>query len=108
MEKPVDYRYRATVIRVIDGDTIELLIDLGLYNYQRTKIRLAGINTPERGQEGYREAKAFVSDLLEEGEVVVRTHKVGKYGGRWIGTIWVGDICLNHELIKRDLAVPYS
>ena len=84
------FEYRARVTRVIDGDTLELEIDLGLAVTVNTKIRLYGIDTWEKRHRDpiHRErglaAKAFVEGEMErcKSEVLVRTHKdrTGKYG----------------------------
>lgn len=101
------YWYRAKVVRVVDGDTVSLSVDLG-FSIQRgseenpISYRLAGINAPEtRGQErefGLR-AKIRLQELLPIGsEVALHTfrlstkkkEKVGKYG-RYIAQIWPVD-----------------
>ncbi|MCK4429246.1 MAG: hypothetical protein KAU95_02630, partial [Candidatus Aenigmarchaeota archaeon] len=42
-----DYKYKAKLVRVVDGDTIEVVMDLGFYIQLKEKLRLAGVNTPE-------------------------------------------------------------
>ena len=88
------YKYRASLVRVIDGDTIVVNIDLGLGVWVCNQyLRLYGIDTPElRGQEreaGLR-ARQFVCHALKCSEIVIETHKgdsKGKYG-RWLATVW--------------------
>lgn len=84
------YEYKAKVIKIVDGDTIDFDIDLGFHMTARIRTRLLGINTPEiRGkerEEGLR-SKAFVVETLDKAvDVRVKTHKTGKYG-RWLADI---------------------
>ena len=85
------YHYKGFVTSVYDGDSITCDLDLGLNVWLKNqKIRLHGIDTPEiRGEE--REmgliSKARVEELILNKEVVIFTHKTGKYG-RWLGTVW--------------------
>lgn len=86
------YEYKAVVTDVYDGDSITCDLDLGLnVCLKNQKIRLLGIDTPEiRGEE--REmgliSKARTQELILGKEVVVQTHKTGKYG-RWLGVVWL-------------------
>ena len=85
----MSYIYRhVDIIRVVDGDTVDLEIDLGNHTRWRTRFRLMGIDTPERGKPGYREATIHLIDLL--GNVIdhVETHKPDKYG-RWLIDIYI-------------------
>lgn len=89
------YEYRAKLDHIVDGDTYDLEIDLGLRIFSRARVRLAGVNTPEtfgvkRGSAEWKRgdaAKRFVSAWFEEHgpKVRVRTHKdgSGKFG-RWV------------------------
>lgn len=96
------YTYKCAVVRVVDGDTVDLMVDLGMDTYQHARIRLSGIDTYEvRGEE--RElgllAKDFISLILEENPdpLFLRTTKdrKGKYG-RYIGEIYLADgRCVN-------------
>lgn len=120
------YEYAATVVRVIDGDTLIADVDLGFHVSVRETFRLTGIDTPEihgvkKDSEEYRrgmEAKKFVEKLLEltEGRVMLRTQKdaQGKYG-RWLAEVlpvlinggvhpWTA-ASLNESLVKEGLAV---
>lgn len=111
------YTYHANVDRVIDGDTIDLVIDLGFKITTFQRIRLRGINTPEtynvkKESEEYKKgmaAKNFVVKRLEENsfKVIVETDKdVGKFG-RYIGVIRLADntVSLNDELVEKGFAV---
>jgi micrococcal nuclease len=81
------YTYKATIVRVIDGDTVVLNIDLGFKIHHISPCRLAGINAPEMNakDEKVRAAavasKEFLSGLLLEGmEVTIISKKLDKYG----------------------------
>jgi len=85
------HRYRAKINRVIDGDTVDLNVDLGFYVNINIRARLTGVDTPERGHEDFLKAKAALENLLQdsldsEGYIVINTGKTGKYG-RWLVTI---------------------
>lgn len=111
------YEYAAEVVRVIDGDTVVLKLDLGLRISFQDSFRLAGIDTPEvRGVSAEVKAKGEAATvelerLLALGNVIVHTHKSDKYG-RWLADIRVktasGDLNVNEELVKNGFAVPYG
>ena len=80
--------YRAKVIRVVDGDTVDFDVDLGFYISTRIRTRLLGVDTPEKGHQDFAKATNILIDLLneqkdEEGYVIIETQKTGKYG-RWL------------------------
>ena len=82
------YVRRAKVLRVVDGDTVDLEVDLGYHVSLTIRGRLLGINTPERGQPDFALATKALASLLEEnteedGYVSVKSTKTGKYG-RWL------------------------
>lgn len=85
------YRYRAIVQRVVDGDTYDLVIDVGFYMTLTTRVRLRGVDTPEvRGESRAAGlvASAWVKERLPEGcAVLVRTYKMGKFG-RYIADVY--------------------
>ena len=80
------YTYRARLVRVVDRDTIDVDVDLGFHLTRRTRLRLLDIDTPERGQEGYYEAKEALSALLDS-DLVIFTEK-GDSFGRWLATVY--------------------
>ena len=91
--------FAGVVVGVIDGDTIDVL-----HNGQVERIRLNGIDTPEKGQDYGRRAKQFAEDLLAKQEVKVLIHGSDKYG-RTIGDVLISDgTHLNKELVKAGLA----
>ena len=106
------YEYRAFVRKVYDGDTITVDFDLGFeITLKNQKIRLSRINTPEvRGEE--RESGLRSRDALREKIcnkwVKIKTQKdrKGKFG-RWLGEVWIDDICMNDWLLQEGYAKPY-
>jgi endonuclease YncB( thermonuclease family) len=105
------YEYKAYVERVVDGDTVDLAIDLGFHTYVIKRVRLININAPERFTEEGKLAKAFVESVLAVGmEVVVKTKldSNDKYG-RVLGEIFIDkDFSLNEMLLMNGLASPYK
>jgi micrococcal nuclease len=111
------YTYRARVVRVVDGDTFDLSIDLGFGVRKTERIRLARVDTPEmRGEERKAglEAREFVDKMFSHIEwVVVRTDKGrrGKYG-RYVAEILIpsdeGEVNLGDLLLEKGLAEEYS
>lgn len=109
MNRPTLYGYRATVVRWIDGDTAELVVDVGFKMTMRDHFRLYGIDTPERGQPKHDEATARAIELAPPGSVLtVATFAKDKYG-RWLGELFPDnrDVSVNATLVDEHLAVPY-
>jgi micrococcal nuclease len=118
------YKYRAKLRRVVDGDTVDVTIDLGFSIYYDCRIRLKGINAPESRTKDLKEkakgiaAKERLQELLESDELIIRTHldETGKYG-RVLGKIYIGcnpwlsgdmdRVCVNDVMINEGHAVPY-
>lgn len=90
------------VVSVLDGDTIDVL-----YNTRAKRIRLNGIDAPEKGQAFGQKAKQFVSEQAFGKEVTVKTFGLDKYG-RTIGDVFLPDgRMLNEELVREGLAWWY-
>ena len=102
------YIYKAEVVKVVDGDTIDCVVDLGFHMKAEIRFRLARINTPEvRGiekEEGVA-SKQWLIDRLNAANntVTIKTAKTGKYG-RWLAEIFIDEININDELVKNELA----
>ena len=106
----VEYRYKAAVDRWVDGDTVDLYVDLGFYHYIKTRFRLYGIDTPERGHELWDDATAFARTTAPEGtDVTIEVYKDPDKYGRWLVNIFVAEQeeSVNHALVAAGLAVPY-
>lgn len=102
------YHYYANVVRWIDGDTVELDVDLGFHLRYRDHFRLDGIDTAERGKPLAAEAKARAMSLAPVGAPVhIGTTKGDKYG-RWLAVVWPEQgMPVNSVLIEEGLAKPY-
>ena len=74
------YEYKAKITNVVDGDTVDALVDLGFKVQTLQRLRLTRIDTPERGQNGFAEAKNFVKQLIEGKDVTMRSYKASKWG----------------------------
>lgn len=106
-----DYVRNARVLKVIDGDTVDLDTDLGcdMHIYQR--IRLNGINAPEKNTKAGKDAKAFLERLLlGHDTIVIKTHKDEKEKyGRYLAELYLPDnpISVNQQLIDAGQAKEY-
>jgi micrococcal nuclease len=92
--------------RVVDGDTVDVIVDLGFFVSTKTRIRLAYINAPEVGDAAGVEAKNTLAALCLGAEVVLTCHGRDRYG-RWIGTLErkTDHLNLNDEMIRLGCAV---
>ena len=106
------YRYNAKVERVVDGDTIDATIDLGFDTWKKVRIRMMGMNAPESRTRDLEEkklglaAKARLIELLGDGDFILQSHGVGKYG-RCLGELFIEDMNINQQLITEGHAVAY-
>ena len=118
------YNFRVVKInRVVDGVTIDVTIDLGFDLYKKERVRVAGVDTPEKRTRNLEEkalgldATAWLKEKLEETikgdeELLIRTELkggVGKYG-RLLGWLYVGesDVSLNEQMITEGYAHAYD
>ena len=118
------YNFRVTEInKVLDGDTIDVTIDLGFDLYKKERVRIAGVDTPEKRTRNLEEkalgidATDWLKGKLEgaingDDDLVIRTELeggVGKYG-RLLGWLYIGDgdLSLNEEMITQGYAWPYD
>ena len=116
-KKPDKFVYNAELVRVVDGDTCDAMIDLGFDTWVKKRIRFMGVDTWESRTRDLEEkakgleAKAYTKDKLEgsdNGKFTVRSHGVGKYG-RVLGEIFIEgeDMSLNELLKKHGHAYEY-
>jgi len=104
----VEYRYKAKIVRWVDGDTVDLYVDLGFRQYVNTRFRLFGIDTPERGDALWGEATDFAENAAPVGsDVVIEVYKDADKYGRWLVNIKVEGASVNDALVAAGLAVPY-
>ena len=110
-------------MKVLDGDTIDVLIDLGFDLYKKERVRIAGVDTPEKRTRDLEEkelgihATNWMKDKLTETikgdeELIIRTELKGGTGkyGRLLGWLYVGegDISLNEQMITEGYAWAYD
>ena len=111
------------IVKVLDGDTIDVIIDLGFDLYKKERVRIAGVDTPEKRTRNLEEKalgidatnwlKKELEDVLAgDDELIVRTELhggVGKYG-RLLGWLYVGDeeLSLNEQMITQGYAHAYD
>jgi micrococcal nuclease len=103
------YEYKAVVKKVIDGDTIDVTIDLGFNIKYTERVRLARINAPEMSTDAGKVVKTFMVDTLEGRDVTIRTQKntFDKYG-RWIAEVFYNEQSINQLLLDKNMAVTYG
>ena len=110
------YEYSCTVDRVVDGDTCDVVLDLGFDIPYRCRVRLYGIDTPESRTRNKDEkvrgklASAFLQKAIDNGKKVVIETKLkdskGKFG-RVLGNVMVDGVNINQALVDNYLAVAY-
>ena len=118
------YNFRVTEInRVLDGDTIDVTIDLGFDLYKKERVRIAGVDTPEKRTRNLEEKELGIDatewlkaklegTLAGDDELSIRTELVGGVGkyGRLLGWLYIGDesVSLNEQMIEQGYAWPYD
>ena len=118
------YNFRVTEInRVVDGDTIDVTIDLGFDLYKKERVRVAGIDTPEKRTRDLEEkalgidATNYLKKKLEDtiagdDELTIRTELKGGMGkyGRLLGWLYIGEdnVSLNEQMITEGYAWEYD
>ena len=109
--------------KVLDGDTIDVIIDLGFDLAKTERVRIAGVDTPEKRTRNLEEkalgidATEWLKDKLEgaidgDDDLVIRTELVGGVGkyGRLLGWLYIGDatVSLNEKMIDEGYAWAYD
>tara|TARA_B100000212_G_scaffold285797_1_gene226346 strand:- start:49 stop:507 length:459 start_codon:yes stop_codon:yes gene_type:complete len=118
------YNFRVVKInRVVDGDTIDVTIDLGFDLSKKERVRVAGVDTPEKRTRDLEEKKLgkdatnWLKEKLEGAisgadDLIIRTELVGGVGkyGRLLGWLYIGDgdLSLNEEMIQEGYAWAYD
>ena len=119
------YNFRVTkIVKVLDGDTIDVLIDLGFDLFKKERVRIAGVDTPEKRTRDLEEkalgidATNWLKKKLEDtiagdgDELTIRTELVGGTGkyGRLLGWLYINEdaISLNEQMITEGYAWAYD
>ena len=119
------YNFRVTkIVKVLDGDTIDVLIDLGFDLFKKERVRIAGVDTPEKRTRDLEEkalgidATNWLKKKLEDtiagdgDELTIRTELVGGTGkyGRLLGWLYINEdaISLNEQMITEVYAWAYD
>ncbi len=109
------YTYSVKVTRIVDGDTVDVDIDLGFgMSYRKQRVRMMGIDTPESRTRNLEEkfygkaSKAHLVEKLKDQKVKLVSHDKGKFG-RILGELFIGDnpVSVNQQMIDEFHAVPY-
>ena len=119
------YNFRVTeIVKVLDGDTIDVLIDLGFDLFKKERVRIAGVDTPEKRTRDLEEkalgidATNWLKKKLEDtiagdgDELTIRTELVGGTGkyGRLLGWLYINEdaLSLNEQMITEGYAWEYD
>ena len=118
------YNFRVTeIVKVLDGDTIDVLIDLGFDLFKKERVRIAGVDTPEKRTRDLEEKALGIdatnwlkekldSTIAGDDELTIRTELVGGVGkyGRLLGWLYIGDseLSLNEAMITEGYAHAYD
>lgn len=103
------YQYKAKVLKVVDGDTVHVDVDLGFHVRVKMKIRLSAINAPELSEDAGKIARDRLKEKLDGQDVIVYTKKDSqeKYG-RYLAEIYLDGVNINDWMLNENLAVPYE
>ena len=110
------YEYEITKVeKVVDGDTVDVMFDVGFSMFRKERVRLHGIDTPETASKDQqekalgKEAKEFVAKWLRsQKELKARTTKDDKYGRILAHIYGEGGVCLNEEMVRLGYAWAYD
>lgn len=107
------YEYKATITNVVDGDTIDAVIDVGFKVTTTQRLRLLGVDTSELTSKDSverakaQEAKLFVIEQLLNKSVTMKTAKADSFG-RYLAIIYLGEIDFNQLLLDKGLATVFK
>lgn len=110
------YEYEITKVeKVVDGDTVDVMFDVGFSMFRKERVRLHGIDTPETASKDPqekalgKEAKEFVAKWLRTQKTLkARTTKDDKYGRILAHIYGDGGVCLNEEMVSKGYAWAYD
>jgi len=113
------YQYKVKeILKVVDGDTVDVIIDLGFDVFLEKRVRMAGVNAPESRTRDLEEkakglkTKAWLIEKFNtDKQIIIETSLDNQYGkfGRVLGTFYIGDdlLSVNLEMLSEGLARPY-
>ena len=104
------YTYQATVEKVVDGDTLRVIVDLGFNTRTRQYLRLRGVDCPELATEEGKQASTFVKSRLRGADQILLTSSRSDKYDRYLADVYFtdregGEIFLNNLLLEKGLAV---
>lgn len=115
-DKPSPYSYRVkSIVKIIDGDTFDCIMDLGFDVLLEARVRMMGIDTPESRTRDLEEkkfgllAKEYLTEKLNTEDIIVTTevdNEKGKFG-RILGWVWCNGVNINNQMIDEHMAVAY-
>ena len=116
-DNPQPYSYRVkSIVKIIDGDTFDCIMDLGFDVLLEARVRMMGIDTPESRTRDLEEkkfgllAKEYLMEKLDGEELIVTTevdNEKGKFG-RILGWVWADGVNINNQMIIDHMAVAYE
>lgn len=108
----MDYTYKAKLVKIVDGDTVDLIVDLGFDTFRKERFRLYGINAPESRTRDLKEkekglaAKKYLTELTEKLKYIqTMQDKKGKYGRFLVKLFNTHHVCINDIMVKAKHAV---
>ena len=114
---PTDFSYRINkVTKIVDGDTIDVLLDMGFDIKYQSRVRLFGIDTPESRTRNKEEkvrgllSKSYLKDAIKKAKkLTIKTHKGSETGkfGRILGEVFADGVNLNLKMCREGYAVQY-
>lgn len=112
IKTPEPYSYNiVSILKIHDGDTMTVIVDLGWSTHRVVELRLLGLDTPEvtgSSKVAGQAVRDFVIKWLSKPNgLIVKSTEIDKYG-RSIAVIYNNDISLNDLLVKEKLALPYD
>jgi micrococcal nuclease len=117
VNQPFVGKYRARCVKVVDGDTIDALVDVGFHVYTEVRLRLWGIDTPEMNRKEERDRAVAATEfvrarlVLDGWPLYIETLKDPDSFGRFLAKVWYpsdgGLVMINDELVSSGHAVEY-
>ena len=110
------YKYRAQLLRVVDGDTADVMIDLGFDCWIKQRLRFKGVDTWEKRTRNKEEkvrgllSKSYLKDAIKKAKkLTIKTHKGSETGkfGRILGEVFADGVNLNLKMCREGYAVQY-